>query len=912
MPGVHELLPFIVSGVVSGAVYGLAGTGLVLTYKTSGILNFGHGAVAAAAAYVFYWLHVDHGLPWPLAFALSVVVLGPLLGMLFELLARRLALASSAMKVVGTVGVILVVQGLARIKYGPDTLRLEQYLPHGTDKFTLGGVAITYGQLTVALVALVAVAALYSMFRLTRVGLVMRAVVDDPALIDLHGSNARATRRLAWVIGATFSALSGVLVAPLVGIDVVVLTYLVVQAFGAAAVGAFRSIPVTFVAGIGLGIAASVSTKYVVNLSWLSGLPVSLPFIILFIVLLVMPRRKLLPPTSIVARQPLSWRGPPRLRIAMGVVIVGLFALLPVIDSSKINFFTVGLAQAIMLLSLGLLVRTSGQISLAHAAFAGIGAVAFSQFHDLHIPWLLAVVLGALVVVPIAAILSIPAIRLSGLFLALATFGFGLTVEQLIYPLGIGFTTLSQGRQMPRPSGAVGDTSYYYVVLAFLVAVALAMVVIHQARFGRLLRAVDESSRALSVMGLNVQMTKVIVFCVSGFLAGLSGILYGASVHFAFSGDAYYTSFNSLMYLCLLALAPFVSPWYAIFGAVPWIVTAYVTSGDTTYWLNVIFGVFAVQVATGGTPVMPASLRAVLDRLFPRKVADPHSTRQPPPVERFPARGGLEVHHLDIRFGGLQAVSDVSFEAPLGRITGLIGPNGAGKTSTFDACSGLNRSVSGRIVLHGEDVTRLGAAARGRRGLGRTFQLPQICESMTVAENVGLGIEAGQAGSAVRSQLVGRRHERVRARAATEQMLELCGIAALAQAQAGQLSTGQRRLLELARCLIGPFDLLLLDEPSSGLDPDETADFGRILARVVAQRGCGIMLVEHDMSLVMSVCDYLYVMDFGKLLFEGTPKQAAGSDVVRGAYLGSDAVNEAGGTKADTTLEPAAAEETAR
>jgi ABC-type branched-subunit amino acid transport system ATPase component/branched-subunit amino acid ABC-type transport system permease component len=906
----NALLPFVVSGIASGAIYGLAATGLVLTYKTSGIFNFAHGAVAAAAAYLFYWLTQQLHMPWVPAFIISVLVLGPVFGVLSEILAKRLSHQSSAMKVVGTVGLILIVQGIARVKFGPDALQIPQFLPHGTETFRLGGVVITYAQVTVTVVAVVAVAALYYLFRFTRTGLVMRAVVDDPGLRALHGSNARTARRASWIIGVTFAALSGVLVAPLVGIDAVALTYLVVQAFGAAAVGYFSNIPVTFLAGIALGIADAITTKYVVTVSWLSGLPASLPFILLFIVLLVTPKRKLLPPSSVEDRALMSWRGPPRAKIIAGVAVVAAFALLPVIDVGNVSYFTTGLAQAIMLLSLGLLVRTSGQISLAQATFAGLGAVFFSQFIvNFHLPWLIAVLLAAAVVMPIGAVLAIPAIRLSGLFLALATFGFGLMVEQLFYPLGIGFTTLAQGRVMPRPSLFGGDRGFYYLVLVFLVVIAALMMWIHTARFGRLLHAISDSSKAVSVLGLNVEMTKVMVFCVSVAIAAISGILYGCTVNYATAGDPYFTSFNSLMYLALLALAPFASPWYAIFGAIPWIITAYVPTGNTTYWLNVVFGVFAIQVAmNGGTPVAPPRVRRFLDRIFPRK-AEPvpapaagHDAAAPAavPVNTTVLAGdsgddrgnGLQVRDLSVRFGGLQAVASVSLDAPIGRITGLIGPNGAGKTTTFDACSGLNRSIHGKIYLRGNDVTRLDAASRGRRGLGRTFQLPQICETMTVAENVALGMESGLAGSSVWRQLVASPGQNARVRRKAAEMMDLCGITQLASEQAGNLSTGQRRLVELARCLTGPFDVLLLDEPSSGLDSEETRQFGDILQRVVQTRNCGILLVEHDMSLVMRICQYIYVLDFGRLLYEGGPADVAASDIVRAAYLGADEVGE--------------------
>jgi ABC-type branched-subunit amino acid transport system ATPase component len=249
---------------------------------------------------------------------------------------------------------------------------------------------------------------------------------------------------------------------------------------------------------------------------------------------------------------------------------------------------------------------------------------------------------------------------------------------------------------------------------------------------------------------------------------------------------------------------------------------------------------------------------------------------------------GLAVEGLTIRYGGLVAVDGVSLQAPLGRITGLIGPNGAGKTTTFNACTGLARPSTGRIRLLGKDVTGLAPQKRAQRGLGRTFQRMELFDSLSVEENVRLGREARLAGVHPSRQLYARRREALVVREAADEALELCGLAHLARLNAGDLSTGQRRLVELARCAAGDFQVMLLDEPSSGLDHDETVRFGEILQALVVARGVGILIVEHDMSLVLSVCAYLHVLDFGQLIFEGTPEEAVSSEIVRAAYLGDD------------------------
>ncbi|MEV6876848.1 ATP-binding cassette domain-containing protein [Amycolatopsis sp. NPDC051128] len=882
-----QLLPFVVAGIAAGAIYGLAGTGLVLTYKSSGIFNFGHGAIATVAAYAFYALHTELGLHWTIALVGSVGIVGPAVGLLMERIAARLAPQRIALQIVGTVGIILAVQGLATLRYGANTIQVDPWLPAGQASFRLFGAVVGWGQVTIVAIAVAAVAGLSAMFRFARIGLAMRAVVDDPDLLAMQATDPRRVRRIAWVIGSTFTALSGVLVMPLIGLDAVGLTFLVVQAFGAAAVGAFGNIPLTFAGGLVVGVASAVSQHYVLDVPWLSGLPSALPFLVLFVTLLVLPKRKLVRPSTVEKRPPPSYRAPGRVRLAGGAVVLAVLLVLPqLVGPDNLSYWLAALVSAIMLLSLGLLVRTSGQVSLCHAAFAAIGAVAFSQFAvDLGLPWVVALVLGGLVVVPVGALIALPAIRLSGLFLALATFGFGILVQQLLYHEPYMFTSLSQGRTMPRPDFAQEDGDFYYVVLAVLVAVAVLLVLIQRGRLGRLLQGMSDSPTAVTSMGLSTSVTKVIVFCVSAFLAGIAGALLGVARLFAVGSDAFFQPFTSLQLVAQLTLAPLAEPWFALI-ALTNVIPGYVPGDGVTEVLGTVFGVAAVLVAVrGGGPPMPRRLRALLDRLGGRRRGVPIVTGGP--AQPVAAGSGVSVRGLSVSFGGLTAVDDLSFDAPLGRITGLIGPNGAGKTTTFNACSGLNRRFAGRVLLHDRDVTRMPPARRGRGGIGRTFQRMELCETLTVAQNVLLGRECAQAGSGVLAQLAARPGEWRAAEAAAWSAMELCGITRLADEQAGTLSTGQRRLVELARCLAGPFDVLLLDEPSSGLDHDETGRFGEILQRVVEERGVGVLLVEHDIALVMRICADIYVLDFGRLLFHGTPAEVAASPAVQAAYLGS-------------------------
>ena len=945
----NALLPFVILGITAGSVYGLTGTGLVLTYKTSGIFNFAQGAVATTGAYVFYILHVELGLPATATALICVFLLGPVLGLGMEAMARRLADASATMKVVATIGIVLVVQGFFSATFGTLARTFPAWLPQHAIR--IGGVFVGTDQIIITGVGLAATVALFVFFRRTRLGLAMRGVVDNPELLDLGGTSPALVRRWAWIIGSSFATLAGILLAPTLNLDATVLTLLVVQAFGAAAIGWFSSLPLTYAGGLVIGILASVATKYVATASAaLAGLPASIPFIVLFLVLIFTPRSRLADRRVSRPRPAAVYAAPARVQLAGAVVLgVVLLAVPHLVNAGQLPFWSDALTQVILFLSLGLLVRTSGQVSLCQAAFAAIGATTMGHLTaSFGLPWGVALLLAGLAAVPIGAFIAIPAIRLPGVFLALATFGFAVTMQQMGYPLWLMFGSSSLGQAVNRPSFAQGDVAYYYLALAFAVAAGLAVVWLVRSRLGRLLRGMADSPVALATHGTSVVVTRVLVFCIAAFLAAVSGALFGGVVHTVTSSD--FTAFGSLTLLALLIIMPGREPWYA-FGAgfalvvIPsWISTG-AAVGD---WLNVLFGASSVLVATGFV-ARSDRLHRLLDRIGGRRprpagaavpvtaVAGPGPvaagpSRAPAATAMVPApasagpgstgrgstgrgstgrgstgpgsggrgsagRGsggpaaaGLELAHVTVRYGGHVAVNDVSLSAPAGRITGLIGPNGAGKTTLFNVASGLVRPAAGTLRLHGADMSGLDPAARARHGIGRTFQKMELFESLTVRENVSLGREAAQAGLRPWRHVAETRRDRRSRSEATGQAMALAGITDLADRPVAALSTGQRRLVELGRCLAGQFDVVLLDEPSSGLDRAETEQFGEILTRVVAEREAGILLVEHDMALVMSVCDYVHVLDFGTKIFEGTTADTSSSPAVRAAYLGSEPV----------------------
>jgi ABC-type branched-subunit amino acid transport system ATPase component/branched-subunit amino acid ABC-type transport system permease component len=917
------LLPFIVIGVTTGAVYGLAGTGLVLTYKTSGIFNFAYGSIAALAVFSFYFLHTEHNWPWPLAAFLILCVMSPLLGLLLELFARSLENVSATLKVVATVGLLLLVLGVGTLWYGDNLNSFPPFLSTTTVRFL--GVNIQWQQIILLIVSVIATGILYYFFRFVRMGVAMRGVVDNPDLLAMVGFSPIRVRRWAWIIGTVFASLSGLLLAPSLSLDALTITLLVVQAFGAAAIGYFTNLPLTFLGGIAIGIGAAVSTKFVGSINWLSGLPASLPFIVLFIVLIVTPRSRLIDRrvvTTLAVHKP--WEAPPRVRaVGFGAVVLFL-CFVPEFAGVRLSIWSNFLVAAILFLSVGLLVRTAGQISLCQYAFAAIGAAAFSHFTgSYHIPWLAAILLASILAIPVGALIAIPAIRLSGVFLALATLGFGIFLAQMMYTTNLMFGPLEDGIPAPRPNVSLwgwhlgSDTGFYYVLLICAVLAVALILAIQRGRMGRLLRGLSDSPVALETHGAATNVIRVLIFSISAGLAAFAGALTASFFRFSVGGN--YASFQSLTLVAIIVISVGGAPWYGILAALGFVaIPGYVTVSNINTYLEMLFGIGAATFALASRrpTTVPLPLRNFLDKIGGRRpeaknvqrevqiavdaaISDERSAAKmaaqiaaPESQSEVSApsspRSGIVVENLAVHFGGVRAVQDLSLEAPLGRITGLIGPNGAGKTTTFNACSGLVKPTKGDIYFHDTKVTSTPPYGRARMGLGRTFQRAELFNSLSVRDNIQLGREASLAGANPLTQLFSTRSSRSTVASAVDQSLELTGTTSLAEVQAGLLPTGQRRLVELARALAGPFDMLLLDEPSAGLDASETERFGEILTRVVREWGIGILLVEHDMALVQQVCQRIYVMDFGRQIFEGTPTEMLTSSEVRSAYLGEE------------------------
>ena len=519
-----EFLALLVAGVATGSIYAVTASGLVVTFNTTGVFNFAHGAMGMFLAYVYWQLWQGWGLPWGLSLALVLLVCAPVLGVIVELAVMRpLYTASMPVKLVVSLGLLLMLVGLAVTIWPPTVAYAVPEIASG-DQVTIAGVAVSYEQIITFGVAVAVAARLRLLYKRTRAGVTMRAVVDDPELVQLTGGPARrAAWCNAWVIGAT-AGLAGILLAPTT-MDVTQLTELVIFGYAAALVGRLRSLPWTFAGAMVLGIAGSMAVGYV-PASVLTTVVQLLPMGLLLIVLLVVPEGRLplgriartRPPRAATLRQSLAGAG--------SVIALAVIASLVLTGA---NLVTAGNALAIGLLALSLVPLTgySGQVSLCVWTLAGVGAVVM-HFTDggASLLGVLAAVCAAAVV---GGVVALPALRLRGLYLALATLAFAVAMDNTFFVsariMGTG-NSITVGRPSVFGIGLSSDRAFVVALGVVLAACLVGVGAVRRSRFGRRLVALNDSPAASATLGIDPIAPRFAVFMLSGGLAGLAGALY--------------------------------------------------------------------------------------------------------------------------------------------------------------------------------------------------------------------------------------------------------------------------------------------------------------------------------------------------------------------------------------------------
>jgi branched-chain amino acid transport system permease protein len=542
-------LPLTVVGIVAGSIYAITASGLVVTYTTTGIFNFAHGAMGMIAAFAYWQFSIHWGLPEPVAFLIVLFVVAPLLGAIIEwTLMRPIRGKTLDITLTTTLGLLLFLIGLATVVWDPKKPRLVYQFFKG-NSVKIFGVIVTAHQITVVVCAILVALGLRLFLHRTRPGTALRAVVDNPELTGLTGASPARFGQLGWMIGAMLAALAGMLLAPLITLDIQTLTLLVINGYAAAMVGRLRNLPLTFAGGLALGLLESYLVGYLPVGTWLSKVKPTVPMVFLFIALILVPERRILGKTT-SSRSP-RVAGLWETLIAGGVLVLLAFIIAPHLSASNLVTASHGVALGLIMLSLVLLVGYGGQISLCQMTFAGIGAFAMGKVAHGGSWWglLFAVGLSAAV----GALVALPALRLRGLYLALATLAFASAMDTAFFANQHTFGTsgsLTVGR-VSLFGLHLGNNKTYLIFLSGVFAVvAISLVALRRSPYGRRLTALADSPSASATLGMNLVATKLVVFAVSAGLAGLAGAFYGGQQGLVGAAD-----FQLLLSLTLVLLA---------------------------------------------------------------------------------------------------------------------------------------------------------------------------------------------------------------------------------------------------------------------------------------------------------------------------------------------------------------------
>lgn len=542
-----SFLQFTLVGLSGGCVLAVAASGLVLTYTTTGVFNFAHGAVGMVAAFLYYRIHVDADVPTPIALVIVLGILAPLMGLLLERIMRSFRGAAPGTALTVTIALTILLIGVVQAAFqAHGEQRTSPYL-FGDRHVEIIGARLRWDELAFFVVAVAVAIGLRYLLKSTRTGIAMRAVVDNPDLAALAGAPPITIARTSWILGSVLAAVAGVLYAPAIGaLDAINLTFFVLAAYGAAVFGRLRSLPLTFLGAIILGLVQGYAPISFPRSEVWNHLQVGVPGIFLFLVLLALPEAKLTV-GRLVGRDV-----PPVPRFSAtavrGVLFIPLVAGAAYLAGDNIGDLSRGLIYGTLLLSLVLLTGYSGQISLAQYVFFGLGAFAMAKVDGGDS--ILGMGAGAAIAVPLGLIIALPALRLQGLYLALVTFALAQVSRDVIFQdtriYGKGGVFV--GRLDLFGLDFSGDKAFAILCGIVFALVAIGVLALRRGPFGRRLAALRDSQAACATLGLDVRRTKLAVFAMSSAIAGLAGTLYGG-LGFTVSQLDFEPLYNVLLFL---------------------------------------------------------------------------------------------------------------------------------------------------------------------------------------------------------------------------------------------------------------------------------------------------------------------------------------------------------------------------
>jgi ABC-type branched-subunit amino acid transport system ATPase component/ABC-type branched-subunit amino acid transport system permease subunit len=925
MPLEEQIVKFAILGIGSGALYVLMAQALVLVYRGSGIINFAQGAFGMAAAYLYFAVFKNE-FGWPSEISMPLALLFVAVGgaLVYLAIARQLKEASNLTRTVATLGVLIALQTVVVICFDPSKfLAAIGPLPNGDIKtITLFGTDYLVGanRLWLIGIAIVVTVALWALSRFTVLGLATSAAAENEESASALGWSPELIGAVNWALGAVLAGAACIFattVNGVTGLAAAPLIFLVVPGLAVALIGEFRSFPAAFFAGMLLGIVESeLQLTDITNFLTDHNIPQqgvakALPFFVIVIVLML--RGKGLPLRShIFDRLPMLGTGRVNLK-AIGIAVVVLaLALGPFqLNTDWIQALTATAIAAVLVLSLVVLTGYTGQISLAQYALAGLAAWSSSRLVAAEDwPFELAIVAGIATAVLIGLVFAIPALRTRGISLAIVTLGLGVAAQQLVWsnedwiggPTGTNVATANDHLRFLGIDidSSTHPTNYLIFVLVAVTLLTLMVASVRRSRSGRRLIAVRTNERAAAALGISVFGAKMYAFAIASGIAGIGGILLAfrdRQVNFAGTFDP----INSIELLAFAVIGgigfiaatvaggTFAQGGVQLLGGTK-LFDALDLGPDFFRYFGLItaFSLFAViLIAPDGIVALAIKRRDDRRALRAAKTGRPLPAPRAEPLPEAEATRmeprALEISGLSVRFGGVVALDRVDVRVEPGKVVGLIGPNGAGKTTLVDAATGFVRPAEGTITLDGIDIGGLPTHRRVRAGMSRSFQSLELFEDLTVRDNLRAAADRRDS-KAYLTNLVRPANEPLRP--AVIAAIHEFGLEPDLDRRPTDLSFGRRRLVAIARAVAVAPSVLLLDEPAAGLGDSETRELAELVRRLADDWGMGVLVIEHDMSFVMSLCDHLVVLDFGREIASGPPVEIQRDpDVIR-AYLG--------------------------
>jgi sulfate-transporting ATPase len=898
---------YLLLGLGSGGVYALVALGIVLVYRGSGVVNFAHGALALTGAGVFYEARPHTGLT--LALILGIAS-GAVAGLAINLLVMTPMRRSSPLaRVIATLGALSLGTELWKHVIGGSAQTIvQQFLPNRAVAPLGHGILVGENLMLIFCITVGLGIILWGIYRYTRFGVATTAVAENEVVAAAQGWSPVTIASLNWAFGGALAAFGGIMLATLSGLSTDSQVLVVVPALAAALIGRFSSFTLTIVGGLLIGVLESEALNFGSPAGYLAGMETGVPFVVIILILIV--RGRSIPLRSHLADR-LQSLGTGRVRpvpvvVATAVAIISLWAF----GAGWSGAVITSAAMGFVVLSLLVIVGYAGQLSLAQWTLAGVGALLAGRLAgDLwNLPFPLAVVVGVLLTMLVGVIVALPALRVRGVSLAVTTLALAdvLTNVFLSNPAYTG--GLIQGTVIPTPSlfgwhvDSVAHPQRYGLV--WLVVFALAALVVanlRRGRTGRSLIAVRDNERAAATMGVRVTAMKIYAFAVAAGLAALGGSVVAFRYqNLDFSGFDLLTNVNALLFVAIGGIG-----W--IGGAIMAAVTY--TAGMLNYVLSLLFNttgwylavaaallVITVILNPDGVVAKVSADFSEVERLVRSRVVGPRARRSPAaaapvasnPVGAAPrpvrvAPKALEVSGLAVTYGTSRVLDGVSFQARPGEVLGIIGPNGAGKTTLIEATTGFVK-CKGTVHLSGSDISGHTPQRRSREGLMRSFQSLELLEDLSVIDNIRVACTPGDTRSLIKD-LVWPSDPPL-SQAALAGIAEFSLDSVLAK-RPSELPYAQRRLLAVARAVAASPSVLLLDEPAAGLDNESRQELARLIRRLADDWGMTVLLVEHDVEMVMTVCDRVIALNFGRVIAEGAPAEVRLHEQVIASYLGS-------------------------